>query len=1755
MHRRPESLIVGAEDGSAPVRRSRNWLQWVSMHYSEGRDRQQPEAGPLGNGFVRETIEKLRLRLLDLTSRNPLISFKHSARGRRHIRVIDELLDQLFAKLGADSGMRLQSLGREPNEPEDEKTIAFRRALDAAKLEDAEYLEELRKLGEDPGEKAVERLEQELRKRLRERIGMPPRREGAALSPADVARRLGLDPAFDLPTAPAGAELPGKHADSAMQTCLFEDDMQLTLARMREVVRLSIDEGGVNPLFCAFGFLEWYEDANSEIPLHAPLLLRPLKIDRKLARGNYQYVVRGADEETEINVALAERLKRDFDLVLPAFDEGETPEVYLAKIQKVIERQQAWKVRRWITLGLFSFARIAMYRDLAPERWAALGGLDQHPCLSRLIAGGSAAAGGDGILFGSSQEAESADGELEYPLIADADSSQLAAMKDVLAGRNLVIEGPPGTGKSQTIMNIIAGTLAAGKTVLFLAEKMAALNVVRDRLDAAGLDDFCLQLHSTKAGRKETALALAKRLNRPPARQADHELQAVLSRLQSLRDVLGRCVNALGQPAGQLGITVQQLLWRCNAVRQESAALPSEIDEITLANADELTEIDIGRIVSAVEQFERVRAGITQSYGSVARHPWNGIARHDIDPILAEDIVRRVTRLSEAASCAAQVSAAITSLAGIALDAPCDLGKIIGVQRLGAPSAKVVDAVVSQMADPQTLSTMERFAGDLDDHHLLHMSVGSAFTTDDAAERCSADELSAIAKAAAAADGSSVRVCDSAAWEQRHRQEAAEWEARSALMSRISSKAGWSAERTASVDAALVWAVELAADLESDIIGRRIPPVLAPGISVALRAAIAKAAELRQQREVLGNRFELAALPDPSILRQNAFALRSAPILPFLSLGWWRARRAFAGLAKEQLKPRRAEMSKTFSELASFQEGLSSFNGDATIAACADTGFKGIDTNLDPMLGVAEWAERVRTRLPAGDDANDHLRRLLFTGSLDQFETMAALSRDPQFAALRAVLAAGALSEESVEASAKASKNAAEEAARAAATAGKIGLKPNLKLGDCAELAGDLRRARELREEVGSSQTAANILGGHFKGHQTDRDLIIACAQYIRSIDALGLPPAMRSWLLASDSTARLSALRPLAEQADGAVAAMKTAVDDLERCTKVDYRVWLGTSSPMESKAVELRDHTRRCIEDTGGFQALIDDRRLLKEIEELGLKPLLETIESKQIPLTGLGHGARRVIFQSLARAAIASQPALANFSGERHEANRKEFRELDQKLKRLRQQNIASMLEQRPIDPGSDAGPRKQWSGRALINNEISKQRAHIATRDLVARAGGAIQQLMPCFMMSPLSVAQFLKPGALKFDLIVMDEASQLRPEDAVGAIARGGQIVIVGDPKQLPPTNFFKEASGPADEEEMQGVADEESILDQALTIMRPARRLKWHYRSRHGSLIAFSNKEFYDNQLVVFPSPYHDHEDFGVKYVHVSDGQYRQRVNAIEARHVAAAALEYAAKHPERSLGIVTLNQPQAELLSLEIDRLAAEYEEFEAWRQQKEQSLEPFFVKNLENVQGDERDAIFISTVYGRDEEGNFFQRFGPINNTGGHRRLNVLFTRAKCQTVVFSNIDPSDIRTDESSPWGVRALKGYLKFAKEGILSIARESGRAADSEFEVAVAQALQTSGFEIVPQVGVVGYFIDIGVRHPKKPGEFALGVECDGAMYHSSRSARDRDRLRQEVLERLKWRIHRIWSLDWYRNPKREKEKLLKSLAQAIGATL
>jgi very-short-patch-repair endonuclease len=420
-----------------------------------------------------------------------------------------------------------------------------------------------------------------------------------------------------------------------------------------------------------------------------------------------------------------------------------------------------------------------------------------------------------------------------------------------------------------------------------------------------------------------------------------------------------------------------------------------------------------------------------------------------------------------------------------------------------------------------------------------------------------------------------------------------------------------------------------------------------------------------------------------------------------------------------------------------------------------------------------------------------------------------------------------------------------------------------------------------------------------------------------------------------------------------------------------------------------------------------------------------------------------------------------------------------------------------------------------------------------------------------MMSPLSIATFIPPGSIEFDLVVFDEASQVKPVDAFGAIIRGKQVVVVGDSKQMPPSNMFDTISKDDENDEDDFVGDMESILGLFVGQNAPQRMLRWHYRSRHESLITVSNHEFYDNKLVIFPSPDSEKADSGLVYHYLPETSYDRggtKTNKQEAKAVALAVMEHAKNHPNLSLGVAAFSIVQMQAVLDEIELLRRSNPNHESFF--TAHPHEPFFVKNLENVQGDERDVIFISIGYGKTPEGYFAMGFGLINHEGGERRLNVLISRAKIRCEVFTNLKSDDIDLNRSNAVGVKALKTFLKYAESGILDVPKQTGKDFDSPFEEAVQKSLADAGYEVQPQIGSAGFFIDLAVADPDQPGRFILGIECDGATYHSARSARDRDRLRQAVLEGLGWKIYRIWSTDWFRHPERELKKVIEAIENA-----
>ena len=585
-------------------------------------------------------------------------------------------------------------------------------------------------------------------------------------------------------------------------------------------------------------------------------------------------------------------------------------------------------------------------------------------------------------------------------------------------------------------------------------------------------------------------------------------------------------------------------------------------------------------------------------------------------------------------------------------------------------------------------------------------------------------------------------------------------------------------------------------------------------------------------------------------------------------------------------------------------------------------------------------------------------------------------------------------------------------------------------------------------------------------------------------------------------------------------------------------FETGAGRTVPDASLAMlRLCDHARGVAEGHAGLREWCAWRRHRAKAVELGLLPLAAAVEEGQVPVPEIAATFEAAYCAWWSAAVMTEDAVLREFSTVEHEARIGKFCDADDRHQKITSEQIAARL--RADLPAQDEVKRS--SGWGVVRRELQKQRRHKAVRVLLKEAPDVLTKLTPCFMMSPLSVAQYLPTNQALFDVVIFDEASQITVWDAIGAIARGKQVIVAGDPKQMPPTNFFARADDDPDGDlEVEG--DLESILDEMLGASVPEQRLNLHYRSRRESLIAFSNARYYDNSLITFPAP--NVEDEGLGLVRPAEGFYARggaRHNEAEAKAVVAEILKRLT-HPEasvrkQSIGVVTFNSEQQTLIEDLLDRERLRRPEIEP-AFSPEETTEPVFVKNLETVQGDERDVILFSVTYGPDQSGRVTMNFGPLNREGGERRLNVAITRSKSEMIVFSTLRPDQIDLSRTQARAVADLKDLLDYAERGTPAlgvIAPRSVGDADSPFEAAVTEALRRKGWRVAPQIGVSAYRIDLGVVHPDLPGRYLAGIECDGATYHRSAVARERDKVRQQVLEGLGWTLFRIWSTDWWTN--------------------
>ena len=1690
------------------------------------------------NNAAFTALENLRKRLLDLTPRNRLINFRYTKRGS--LRIIDELPDQLVETLLAETEMRFLPVP----EPKRDELIA------------AGYIEIDKETGQEV------------------RLLKDPTAE-------EWAKHLGFSTAYEVPK-PSTDGHDNKHANTAIKTLLYPYELEARLKNLRQIAESAIQEMGANILYLAFGFLEWFDNSNDNARI-APLFLVPVRLHKGRLNPKtktYEYTLSYSGEDIIPNLSLREKLRADFAMALPDLDENTDPEAYFDDVQALIqENQPRWRVRRFITIALLNFSKLLMYLDLDPARWPDGSSIIDHPVVTRFLAGYNADqdveddSNGD---FGFGEEYlidEMDDIHANYPLIDDADSSQHSALIDAVDGKNLVIEGPPGTGKSQTITNLIAAAMAQGKRVLFVAEKLAALEVVRRRLDAAGLGEFCLELHSHKSQKRKVLDEVKDRLNKHGRYRKPRDIEVDIARYEELKTALKEYVERINRPWKNTGKTLHEIFMAATRYREAIGINPDALhpEGYDGNNFDVATQRRTEDQVEAFRKVYQAVAGQLDGDSELQQHPWYGVRNADLQIFDLDRVKAALETWQNSLQNLSEERAMLAEGLDCELDKIADSGS--GISLLLADLERLPALKGDELLDRlpvlrgEVLDKTQRYLKLFENIQLLYATLAKKVGPDVLQDLSVVNGFLAGSEQLCQLVGQTVKIGALAEAINRlpviQDQLSELDEPLKEIQAAVGERAAKHLLPTEAGLAEFKTFINLVAGLNpsywklrDELFDNEELDELLPKLRDELEHLHALHGELQGV-------FNLDDLPGQDELRQLKETLDTGGAFRWFKSNWRTARK--------QVIDHAAGIQIKFSALQPLLEKAAEFAGrrykldeNHRYKEAFGDHLKGLDTDLAAMESLRGWYGKVRQQYGVGFGQKVALGNAILdfpagiargvrslsergvqrqlTDLLDEIGSLKEIFTPVAELQSDATLLAGA---EGVITHLLASLDEAIRACGPLATDNAISM---AELANRIELLDSLKKAVNKWEKADFDNKLFQGRIGLKTGVNADNAASLSILRNTLAVaaclDQQVTNKEVSQRIYDQPTTTTFNSLSALSGRLRTAVDIQAAKYESFEQLVGLEAGDWMNQSGDQIDSLVT---RNKLALNNGDTLQNWLDYVRVRDQLAVMGLIKLAERVEQGDIDIQQVDDAHKAGVFDVLAREMLREQPELGHFSGRSQEALQDKFKEYDNRLKKLQCEQIAWQIDQTKIPQGNLGARVSERTERFLLELECGKKTRHLPIRQLLRRAGNALVALKPCYMMGPMSVAQYLAPDQIEFDLVVMDEASQIKPQDALGAIARGSQLVVVGDPKQLPPTSFFERVVD-NDEDDPTAIEVSESILDATLP-MFPARRLRWHYRSQHESLIAFSNYSFYESDLVLFPSPYKSTESYGIQYSRVTRGCFVNRRNMEEAKIISEAVREHFRHRPEESLGVVAMSAEQRLQLERAIETLAKEDAVFQGWLDEDARRQESLFIKNLENVQGDERDVIFVSMTYGPQElGGRVFQRFGPINSDVGWRRLNVLFTRSKKRMHIFSSMGSGDIIAGSTAKRGVHALRDFLRFCETGILhKTERETGRAPESDFEIAVMAAIRKEGFECIPQVGVAGFYIDVAVVDPGNPGCYLMGIECDGATYHSAKSVRDRDRLRQTILERLGWRIRRIWSTDWFKNPHAELQPIIREL--------
>lgn len=1419
--------------------------------------------------------------------------------------------------------------------------------------------------------------------------------------------------------------------NNGIKTNQTQNEAYKTLRSLMKKAKEFTEEKGVNALYLAFGFLIWKENGTDGQEMRSPLVLLPVKLKQEDLFS--PILLSRAEDEVTTNYSLEQKLLRDFGIKLPSLTEETELREYLIEVQQAISSLE-WNISTdVIQLSLFSFMKINMYRDLEQNSDK----ITSHQIVRAL----------NGEMFNDATDISYVldyNHDITEPQsvfsVVDADSSQQDAILLAKRGTSFVLQGPPGTGKSQTITNIIAELIADGKKVLFVSEKMAALEVVHKRLVTAGLGDFCLTLHSHNAKRRDILDQFEKSMKLSRQKTSlQQEAFNKLYRLKEIRESLNAYSKELHTVVEPLGKTIFQVNGYISQLENYK-----NIDYIQ-TNAEKFTPELLAECESVLEELER----IVRINGYQQNNPWRGCVltqwTHEFKQQFMVDAEKLTILLNYGIALFNEVNKILGSENNWAYNGVDEVTCILAITEKSpnVPSdwisidlQKTRDKIVEcqtilskKMVAAEQLSRAQLICNGICKKLEYNVKIDDDFsntsilyeTVNEYNEQLSLKDILTKNK-------SENEICQKDLSEKIIITEKSYAEG---MQKYDSALCQWETARA-----------ELLAYYDTEILNLDLTQMMIL-YRTTYRSWFHRLSNgYRQNKKTL-----LSFCKTTEKLKYKDSLILIDKIANVQTLkGSYEASKLVKENAEKLLDTYRQQLETT-------KEDSTSLNGE-------------IETNI---IVIKQTKEIV---LSATQNLTSELKHTLdstaakFTQLCDELNNKLCLTVNDKF--------------------------------------------------DFSDLIERIDWSDSFYKVV----MKYNFSLGFIKA-------VCECsAEVIDQLSAVVLK--LQEW--------------------------KENVTHDLDK-----FALLFGENNKELFYTTDLTkvvDKSQSCNDNFASLQYLIDYHNIEKKIAKLGIDTYLRKAKELNLTADEVVAVFKKCFFRSWLDALVPNFPAINEFRRLRQDERITLFHELDKShLEISKAMLLSKLMSHLPnFDAFSSSGEI------ALLRREMAKQRKLMPTRLLIANLPNLLPAVKPCVMMSPLSVSTYLGNTNFEFDTVIFDEASQVRTEDAIGAIFRAKQTIIAGDSKQLPPTDFFNSSMAANDEfeEDEEGESDDtgayESLLDEAT--MLPTQTLLWHYRSRHEHLIAFSNKKIYNGNLITFPSSVEKSDSLGVEYIYVKDGIYDRggkNGNKAEAAKVAELVFEHFLKYTNRSLGIIAFSEVQQSAIQDAIIAKRQANPTFETFfKEDKEESL---FIKNLETVQGDERDTIIFSIGYAPDLAGKFIMNFGPLTKNGGERRLNVAVTRARYNLKLVGSILPTDIDISKTKSQGVKLLRLYIDFAINGVNAILSETSVDEklwfDSPFETSVYDFLISNGFDVVTQVGCSGYRIDMAVRHPKYNGRFAVGIECDGAMYHSARTARERDRLRQTVLENMGWKIYRIWSTDWIKDRHTEGALLLSIVKQAI----